>query len=153
MVKIKKIGWFVLILLLVPFGYSLSQYIDLSGNNSTINEYVQQSPENWDRSIIYVFYNNQECGRCAQAMGMIYDIYEENYVGELGYFEINYEIPGEYEFQFDYQLDQPLSIVLLRINDGLARGYYKIDNPQFWVENPNFFRDRIVTAINNFLLE
>ena len=60
MVKIKKIGWFVLILLLVPFGYSLSQYIDLSGNNSTINEYVQQSPENWDRSIIYVFYNNQE---------------------------------------------------------------------------------------------
>lgn len=153
MIKIKKIGWFVLILLLVPFGYSLSQYLDLSGNNSTIEEYVQQSEDNWNRSIIYVFYNNQKCGRCAQAMEMIYDIYQNDYSDEFSYFEINYEVSGEGEFQYDYQLSQPLSIVLLRINDGLARGYYKIDNPQFWVEDPNFFRDRIVSAINNFLVE
>jgi hypothetical protein len=153
LIKIKKIGWFVLILLLVPFGYSLSQYLDLSGNNSTIEEYVQQSEDNWNRSIIYVFYNNQECGRCAQAMEMIYDIYQNDYSDEFSYFEINYEVSGEGEFQYDYQLSQPLSIVLLRINDGLARGYYKIDNPQFWVEDPNFFRDRIVSAINNFLVE
>ena len=101
----------------------------------------------------YVFYNNQECGRCAQAMEMIYDIYQNDYSDEFSYFEINYEVSGEGEFQYDYQLSQPLSIVLLRINDGLARGYYKIDNPQFWVEDPNFFRDRIVSAINNFLVE
>ena len=49
-------------------------------------------------------------------------------------------------------LEQPLSVVLVKINDGISRGYYKIENPQQWLDNKQFFVQQITTAINNFLV-
>lgn len=136
----------------LPLYSGLSQYIDLSGNNPYIKQYVEEDPQNWDKSIIYVFYNNAPCQECPQAMGLIYDIYQQYYSGQYSFFEINYQLEGEGVFQNEYQLGQPLSVVLVRINDGMARGFYKLDNPQQWLNDPLYFEENLTTAINNFLV-
>ena len=98
-----------------------------------------------------MFYSNQPCALCSQAMGMIYQIYEEYFINQFNLFEINYTDEGEYGMQESYNLSQPLSLVLVRINDGMSRGYYKIDNPQFWIDDPFYFKQRLLSEINNFL--
>ena len=83
---------------------------------------------------------------------MLYDIYQQDYSNQFSYFEINYQEQGEFVFSTAYMLEQPLSVVLVKINDGMSRGYYKIENPQQWLDNKQFFVQQITTAINNFLV-
>ena len=83
---------------------------------------------------------------------MRYDIYQQDYSNQFSYFEINYQEQGEFVFSTAYMLEQPLSVVLVKINDGMSRGYYKIENPQQWLDNKQFFVQQITTAINNFLV-
>ena len=45
-----------------------AQYNDISGNNPYIQQYLEEDEENWNKSIIYVFYNNGSCHSCAAAM-------------------------------------------------------------------------------------
>lgn len=130
-----------------------AQYIDLSGSTPFIRQYVQEAPENWEKSIIFVFYDNAPCPECARAMGMIYDVYEQNYANQFSYFEINYQDEGEFPMQLAYNLQEPLAIVLVRINDGMSRGFSKIDNMQYWVNNPLYFKEKLMTAINDFLVD
>ena len=127
-----------------------AQYINSSGGNSFIRQYVEQSEDNWNKPIIFVFYNNGPCENCPQAMHMIYDVYQQYYADQYSYFEIDYAEDGENQFAVDYDLFAPLSIVLVDINDGMARGYEKIDNPQQWLDVPRFFEDKLTTRINNF---
>ena len=127
-----------------------AQYLDSSGGNTFINKYVSENVNNWNKSIIFVFYNDQLCATCGKTMGMIYNIYQQYYSGVYGYFEINYANDDAYQFSIDYDLMTPLSIVLVKINDGMARGYLKIDNPQFWAADPQFFEQQLTTKINNF---
>ena len=112
---------------------------------------MEADAANWDKPIMYVFYDNQLCSTCVQAMNLIYDIYEENYASTMSLFEINYAVNDEYQFRLSYDLNQPLSVVIVRINDGLSRGYYKIDNPQQWLGDPFYFKQNLITQINNFL--
>ena len=144
-----------LILLILFWSAAFSaqaQYIDSSGTTPYIRQYVEENENNWNKSIIYVFYNNQPCVDCARAMGEIYNIYQQNYENQLSYFEINYQETGEYIFSIAYQLEQPLTLVLVKINDGMSRGFYKIDNPQQWLADMQFFDEQIMTAINNYLI-
>ncbi len=143
-------GVFLALIAVLLWSVGEAQEVNISGNNPYMQEYVSQNEDNWNKSIIYVFYNNAQCDTCAQAIGMIYNLYEQNYSGQYSYFEINYADPWEHNFVEDYDLDSPLSIVLVRVNDGMARGYYKIDNPQFWVEDPSYFSQYITSQINNF---
>ena len=131
---------------ILPVSQTFAQFIDSSGYTPYIKQYVEEDENNWNKSIIYVFYNNSPCAHCAEAMGL-------NYSNDFSYFEINYQETGEFAFTTAYFLDQPLSVVLVRINDGMSRGYYKIDNPQQWLSDKLFFTEQITTAINNFLLD
>lgn len=138
---------------ILPVSQTFAQFIDSSGYTPYIKQYVEEDENNWNKSIIYVFYNNSPCAHCAEAMGLIFNIYQQNYSNDFSYFEINYQETGEFAFTTAYFLDQPLSVVLVRINDGMSRGYYKIDNPQQWLSDKLFFTEQITTAINNFLLD
>lgn len=138
---------------ILPVSQTFAQFIDSSGYTPYIKQYVEEDENNWNKSIIYVFYNNSPCAHCAEAMGLLFDIYQQNYSNDFSYFEINYQETGEFTFTTTYFLDQPLSVVLVRINDGMSRGYYKIDNPQQWLSDKLFFTEQITTAINNFLLD
>lgn len=148
---LKKFCWIFLVALNCYVTPLKAQYVYTSGNNPDIQQYVQASPDNWDKSIIYVFYSNQPCPLCAQAMGMIYDIYEEYFTNQFNIFEINYDDNDEFGMRLSYDLNQPLSVVLVRIQDGMSRGYVKIDNPQYFVNDPNYFNQNLITQINNFL--
>lgn len=138
---------------ILPISQTFAQFIDSSGYTPYIKQYVEEDENNWNKSIIYVFYNNSPCAHCAEAMGLLFDIYQQNYSNDFSYFEVNYQETGEFAFTTAYFLDQPLSVVLVRINDGMSRGYYKIDNPQQWLSDKLFFTEQITTAINNFLLD
>ena len=127
-------------------------YISVDNNDIYLTHGHIYNENNWNKSIIYVFYNNQPCADCARAMGEIYNIYQQNYENQLSYFEINYQETGEYIFSIAYQLEQPLTLVLVKINDGMSRGFYKIDNPQQWLADMQFFDEQIMTAINNYLI-
>lgn len=130
-----------------------AQYIDLSGETPFIRQYVQEAPDNWDKSVIFVFYNNAPCPECARAMGMIYNIYEQNYRDMFSYFEINYQEEGEFPMVLAYNLQEPLTVVLVRVSDGISRGFTKLDNMQYWVNDPLYFEEKLTGAVENFLID
>lgn len=131
-----------------------AQYIDLSGSNSFITQYVEENPQNWNKSILFVFYNgNDICSLCPRAVEMVYQLYAQKFSDVLNIFEIDYSKTDEYNMRVDYNLTQPLSLVVVRINDGLSRGFWRIDNPQNWVEDPFYFNEKISNMINNFLFQ
>ena len=143
----------VIVAILILNHSAKAQYIDSSGSNAFITQYVEESAENWDKSILFVFYDgNNFCQICPKAIEMIYKIYAENFSSKMNIFEIDYSQPDEFDMRIDYNLSQPLSLVVVRINDGMSRGFYKIDNPQQWIDNPFYFKNQIITYINNFLL-
>ena len=128
----------------------LPQYQGAYNPQQNLQEYFAESNANYNKSIIYVFFNNSACYGCPEAMALLEQIYQQYYSGVYGYFEINYANDDAYQFSIDYDLMTPLSIVLVKINDGMARGYLKIDNPQFWAADPQFFEQQLTTKINNF---
>lgn len=150
MLKIKAL---VLTAVLWGIGFKpvLAQYVNLSGTTGFIKEYVEESAENWNKPILFVFYSGEPCPQCADAISMIYDIYEKNYINTLSIFEIDYGLNDEFNMRLAYDLTAPLSLVIVRINDGMSCGYYKIDNPQFWVNDPFYFSENITSQINTFL--
>ncbi len=143
--------WLAVLFLLLQSGVAVAQYINLEGNNPDITEYVEANEDNWNKPIMYVFYSNVPCPLCSEAMGLIYDIYEQYYADKFSYFEINYTDEGEFGMRESYNLTQPLSIVLVRINDGQSRGYYKMENPQDFIQDTYYFKQRILNAVNYFL--
>ena len=148
---LKKIFFSAMFFCFVQITPPEAQYINLEGNNPAIMQYVEADENNWNKSIMYVFYSDQPCPLCSEAMGQIYDIYEEYYTNQFSLFEIDYTDEDEFGMQESYDLSQPLSIVLVRIQDGQSRGYYKIDNPQDFINDEFYFKERLITEINNFL--
>ena len=131
-----------------------AQYVDLSGTNSFIHQYVEENAQNWNKSILFVFYDsNAVCDWCPKAVEMVYKLYAQEYSNTMNIFEIDYSQRDEYNMRIDYHLTQPLSLVVVRINDGLSRGFLKIDNPQYWVDDPFYFNEKTSNMINNFLLQ
>ena len=130
---------------------SRAQYVNLEGNNPAITQYVEASEDNWNKSIMYIFYSDLPCTLCSEAMGKIYDIYEEYYTNQFNLFEIDYTAEDEFGMQESYDLSQPLSIVLVRIQDGQSRGYYKIDDPQDFLGDSFYVKQRLLSEINFFL--
>ncbi|MBQ7633404.1 MAG: hypothetical protein IJS88_04745 [Alphaproteobacteria bacterium] len=128
-----------------------AQYVDLPGNSQAIQEYVDEAPENANTSIMYIFYDNWGCEGCAEAIRLIYYLYQKYYINDFNVFEINYMADADYNYRLDYDLTQPLSVVLVRMRNGQALGYYKIDNPQRLLYNDFDFEENILSQINNFL--
>ena len=129
-----------------------AQYVDLPGNNRALQEYVEESPENANTDIMYIFYADWDCEGCGEAVKLIYHLYFKYYVNQFNVFEINYMVDDEYDYRLDFDLTQPLSVILVRVRNGQALGYYKIDNPQQWLyENTITFEQNMLMQINNFL--
>ena len=119
--------------------------------NSSLQEYFDASDNDYDKSIIYVFFNNEPCYGCAQAISMIEQVYDQNFINQYNMFLINYENDQENNFIETYNLSQPLEVVLVRINDGAAFGYKKLENLQNMISDPVSFDDYLSEQINSFL--
>ena len=105
-----------------------------SGNypiGEPLEEYFAAENQNYNKSIIYIFFNNnQDCYHCPQAISLTEQIYNEYYTDKYSMFVINYEEDNEYDFATAYKLNSPLAIVMVKVQDGEVLGYQKISNPQ-----------------------
>lgn len=137
---------------LVPTVYAQNfQTEDGFGQTQALQEYFDANPNNTNKSIIYIFYNNNDCYGCPQAMSMIENLYQRRYADTYNLFMIDYQNDQEYDFITQYQLSQPLEVVLVRIQDGAAFGYEKIENLQNMTSDTVSFDDYVSERINNFL--
>lgn len=137
---------------LIPAVYAQDfQTQDGFGQAQTLQEYFAANPENADKSIIYVFYNNDDCYGCPQAMAMLERLYQKRYADAYSLFMIDYQNDQEYDFITQYQLSRPLEVVLVRIQDGAAFGYEKIENLQNMTSDTVSFDDYVSERINGFL--
>ena len=123
---------------------------DEFGQEKSLQEYFAANPNNRNKSIIYVFYNNNGCYECPQAMAMLEQIYQAQYADLYGFFMIDYQNDEEYDFISRYQLSQPLEVVLLRIQDGAVFGYQKIENLQNMTSDTVSFKNYVTEQINSF---
>ncbi len=100
-----------------------------------IQEYFAAENQNYNKSIIYIFFNNnQDCYDCQQAIELTEQVYNEYYQGKYLFFAINYAEDNEYDFSSAYKLNAPLSVVLVKIQYGNVLGYKKISNPQNMIQ-------------------
>ena len=149
---IKKIFETIIIpsVLILPCAVRAQQFMPTE-NNQAIEEYLEEAPENYNMPIMYVFYNGSDCSGCTEAIDLIYDLYNQYYTPYLNIFTVDYTIDAGFDFASAYNLTQPLSVVLVKIKNGQAVGYYKIDNPQYWIADTSYFENNLSNQINNFL--
>ena len=129
----------------------LFQYQDINGPQQALQEYFAESDANRNKSIIYIFYNNNPCYGCPQAMSMLENLYQKYYATQYSLFMIDYQNDNEYGFVDAYNLTQPLEVVLVRINDGAAFGYQKIENLQNQISDTISFEEYVRYRIDSFL--
>lgn len=138
--------------LMIPAVYAQDfQNQDGFGQAQALQEYFDAAPENANKSIIYVFYNNNDCYGCPQAMDMFEKLYQKRYADVYSLFMIDYQNDQEYDFITQYQLSRPLEVVMVRIQDGAAFGYEKIENLQNMTSDTVSFDDYVSNRIDNFL--
>ena len=67
-------------------------------------EYYQRLNSSPDKSKIYIFFNNQPCPNCPQAIEMIEEVYNQNYLNNYELFLINYAEDTNSGFIEEYNL-------------------------------------------------
>ncbi len=116
-----------------------------------LQEYFAASQTDENKSIIYVFYNDEPCYTCAAAIEMIENLYDREFIDDFNLFLINYQNDEENNFIETYQLSKPLEVVLVQINDGAAFGYKKVENLQDMTSDPVSFNDYLGNQITDYL--
>lgn len=122
-------------------------------SNQNMQEYFSEAYPNYDKSIIYIFFNNNQCYQCPETIAMIENVYNQNYASEYNLFVINYQNDQEYNFIQTYNLSQPLEVVLVQVDDGQTLGYKKLENLQNNISDPETFSRDLRYQINSFLGE
>ena len=145
-----------LFIALMALGLSLTalaqvENIDGYADNQGMREYFANSDSDYDKSVIYVFFNNQPCYECAAAIEMIEQNYNQNFRNLYNMFLINYQNDDENNFINTYRLSQPLEVVLVRVDDGATFGYKKLENLQNMITDPTSFAEYFNNAVTDFL--
>ena len=145
-------GAMLAFLIELPIYSGLSQYNNFSTANSFINQYITENPQDNNKPFVFLFYNNFPCETCPQTMAAIYQLIETKYPDKFNLFEIDYSEPGEFNFEVDFMLDQPLTIVMVPMHNGQPLPYEKIENPQLFFGDSYYFTSQISSALDNLLL-
>ena len=114
-------------------------------------EYFQDQNHNPDKSLIYVFFNNAPCPTCPQAIEMIEDVYNQNYLNNYGFYIINYGEDSNLGYIETYGLSNPLEVVMVSVDNGEVQGYQKIEGLQNMTPNPQGFDQYFTTQVNGYL--
>lgn len=144
-------GLLLALMIEIPFFKGLSKYVNMANAYAHAHSLAMQSPENANKPIVYIFYNDEPCETCPQAAAEAYDLVKDNFGNDVNIFEINYAAGGEENFEWEYHLEQPLSVVVVKMQDGAVLGYEKIDNPQLMLDNQYYFSEKIINTINDVL--
>jgi hypothetical protein len=120
--------------------------------NEPLAEYFAAENQNYNKSIIYIFFNNDnDCYECPQAVDVTEQIYNQYYREKYSMFVINYAEDNEYDFAQAYNLNSPLAIVLVKIDNGNVLGYKKISNPQNMIQLGEDYILYLRQQIDNYL--
>ena len=138
-------------LLWCGFAYAELQFQDNDNSNIDLQEYFAESRPNYNKSIIYIFYNNNPCENCAQAIELIEQAYNQNFANNYSLLLIDYQDDREYNFIENYNLSRPLEVVLQRVDDGATFGFKKLENLQNQTSDPISFQENFINEVNNFL--
>ena len=114
-------------------------------------EYFQEQNQNPDKDIIYIFFNNQPCPTCPQAIEMIEDVYNQNFLNNYSLYLINYAEDNNAGYVQTYALSNPLEVVMVDMNNGEVQGYQKIEGLQDMTPDPQAFNEYFVTQVNGYL--
>ncbi len=101
--------------------------------------------------IIYVFFNNDYCPSCAEAIDLIEQTYNQNFQGQYDFYLINYadeEEAGNYNFTENYNLVMPLSVVLQYVDNGQLTKYQKL--PYLYYFNPYTYQEAFLAEVSTF---
>ncbi len=118
--------------------------------DQTMQEYFDAAYYNYNRPIIFVFFNNEPCYDCAETVALIEKVYNQNYKNLYSFFLINYQNDQEYNFIGNYNLSRPLEVVLQNVENGRALGYRKLENLQNMISDALSFSDYLTEEINSF---
>ncbi len=116
-------------------------------------QYFQENNQNPDKSIIYIFFNNQPCSTCPMAIDMIEEVYNQNFLNDYNLIMINYSEDNNAGFVQSYNLSEPLEVVMVYVNDGQFQGYQKIEGLQDMTTAPQAFNEYFVSQVNGYLGE
>lgn len=131
-----------------------SQQLQFNENYSPdtpIQQYFQEAYPNYNKSIIYVFYNNPGCYGCPETIAMLEQIYNSYYKDKYSFFIINYLEDDQYNFIETYNLSKPLTVVLVKVDDGAVFGFEKLDGLPEQISDPVSFSDSFRFRVNSFL--
>ena len=114
-------------------------------------EYYQRLNSSPDMSRIYIFFNDQPCPNCPQAIDMIEEVYNQNYLNNYELFLINYAEDANSGFVEEYDLTNPLEVVMVEVKNAEPVGFQKIEGLQNMTANPEAFNEFFVTQVNGYL--
>ena len=138
---------FSYVLLLCAIATSL--YAQFDYNNY---EYDQLYTSN-QKSIIYVFYNSQDCQYtqyCPQAIELVESVYDQYFMDKYEFLIIDYYQDGEYNFIYRYKLSSPVVMVLQAVEYGQPTAYKKFPALQNFAYDPISFKQNIYNQIVSF---
>jgi len=141
---------FLLSLSLLLYGFNVAAQDNMLQMENQ-EQYFQENNQNPDKSIIYVFFNNQPCPTCPQAIKMIEEVYNQNFLNNYSLFLINYDEDSNSGFIQTYNLSDPLEVVMVDVNDGQFQGYQKIEGLEDMTNNSQGFNEFFVTEVNGYL--
>lgn len=128
---------------------ALAQFNGYYGDNGQYNQ--NYSPNG--KPIIFLFYNNEPCDSCDEAMYNIQQAFANNWQGVYNLEMINYEeeeAQGDYTYADAYNLYAPLVMVLQDVNsNGRFTNYLKIpyDMDNF---TPYTFQEVMMSEVPTF---
>ena len=103
------------------------------------------------KSEVVLFYNSTvPCENCSKAITETKNLIADKYPEQFEFYTINLaQYPA---FKNFFNLFSPLSLVLIKIEDGASLGYKKMENIQYKIEEPITYQQQIDEFINNFLI-
>ena len=112
-------------------------------------ENIYINPQNQKLSEALILYNSANpCETCSKAIELLKQIIENYYQNRLQLYLIDTQTHPE--FISSFHLDAPLTLVIIRIDDGAAFGYQKLTGMQSQTDDTNTFTRRITEFIDNF---
>lgn len=109
-----------------------------------INPINQHLPE-----VIILHNSTNFCEHCAQAIDEIITILKQNYRHKVTAYLV--DAAKHPEFATAFHAYDPLSLIVIRINDGAAFGYEKLTGLESEISSPEELTHRVTEFINNFL--
>ena len=135
---------FVLILGLLFFCPNISAADNSLLQELYINPTTQKKPE-----VLLLYNSANPCENCEKAISLTIDILRRNYIGKLHLYLI--DLAHHPEFIATFQIKGPLTLVVIRISDGAAFGYTKLEALESRIISPELYQTELKSFINNFL--